>query len=51
MQTQRMPEADVRVVYAKIGRRIIAEPSAIEIFNFNIERIKSPIPDTANALM
>jgi len=31
---------DVRAVYIKIGRRVIVEPSAIEIFNFSIERVK-----------
>jgi len=31
---------DVRAVYLKIGERYIAEPPAIELFNFNIERIR-----------
>jgi len=31
---------DVRVVYVKMGERIIAEPSAIELFNFSIERVR-----------
>jgi len=31
---------DVRAVYVKIRKRPIAEPSAIELFNFNIERVR-----------
>jgi hypothetical protein len=31
---------DVRMVYIKIGERVVSEPSAIELFNFNTERIR-----------
>ena len=31
---------DVRMVYVKIGKKIISEPSAIDLFNFSIEKVK-----------
>ena len=31
---------DVKAVYVKVGKRLIAKPSVIEFFNFNIERAR-----------